>query len=145
MPVRHQWEEVPTLNLTSMIDVLMLLIIFFMVGTKFVESDSQLKLKLPQVVDKPSPATPGAKKIVDVDAEGQISLDGKVLPMEELTKRLAAARSQSKGLGVVVRGDASSSLQRIAAVLTACKKAGVSDLAISVSLVSADRSNARRK
>lgn len=145
MPVRHQWEEVPTLNLTSMIDVLMLLIIFFMVGTKFIESDGQIKLKLPQVVDKPGPMTPAAKKVVNVDADGQVSLDGKVVATEELTKRLAAARSQNKALGVVVRGDATSSLQKIASVLTACKKAGVSDLAISVSLVSADRSNARRK
>ena len=34
----------PTLNLTSMIDVLFLLIIFFMVGTKFVESERQIEL-----------------------------------------------------------------------------------------------------
>lgn len=145
MPVRHQWEEVPTLNLTSMIDVLMLLIIFFMVGTKFIDSDSHIKLKLPQVVDKPGPPARGAHKIVQVDADGQIALDGKIVAMEELTRRLSGARSQNPGMGVIVRGDASSSLQRIASVLTACKKAGVSDLSISVSLISADRSNARRK
>ena len=49
MPLKNQLEEMPVLNLTSMIDVLFLLIIFFMVGTKFIETERQIDLKLPQV------------------------------------------------------------------------------------------------
>ena len=49
MAPRNQLEEMPVLNLTSMIDVLFLLIIFFMVGTKFIENERQMTLKLPQV------------------------------------------------------------------------------------------------
>ena len=49
MPLKTQQDEVPTLNLTPMIDVLFLLIIFFMAGTKFTDWESRLNLKLPQV------------------------------------------------------------------------------------------------
>ena len=42
MPHRTQLEDMPALNLTSMIDVLFLLIIFFMVVTKFIESERQI-------------------------------------------------------------------------------------------------------
>ena len=144
MAPRHQFEEMPTLNLTSMIDVLFLLIIFFMVGTKFVESERQIELKVPQV--KPGGALTAApeKKVVNVYHDGQITLDRKDVTLEELTARLAAARGQYKALGVMVRGDGAATFQRIASVLNACKQAGVADLAISVEMAGTEKNHARR-
>ncbi len=50
MPLKtSQLEEMPALNLTSLIDVLFLLIIFFMIGTKFIESERQIELEVPKV------------------------------------------------------------------------------------------------
>ncbi len=144
MAPRHQFEEMPTLNLTSMIDVLFLLIIFFMVGTKFVESERQIELKVPQV--KPGGALTAApeKKVVNVYHDGQITLDHKDVTLEELTTRLAAARGQYKALGVMVRGDGAATFQRIASVLNACKQAGVADLAISVEMAGTEKNHVRR-
>ena len=144
MPLKHQLEEIPTLNLTSMIDVLFLLIIFFMVGTKFIESERQIELKLPQV--KPGEALSAApeKKVINVYRDGQITLDRKDVTLEELTERLAAARQQYRALGVLVRGDGSTTFQRVANVLNACKQAGIADLSISVEVAGAEKKNARR-
>ena len=91
MPLRNQLEEMPALNLTSMIDVLFLLIIFFMVGTKFVETEHQLDLKLPQVKSANTTNAP-EKKVVNVYSDGHITLDRQQVTLEELTDRLAAAR-----------------------------------------------------
>jgi biopolymer transport protein ExbD len=134
----------PTLNLTSMIDVLFLLIIFFMVGTKFIESERQMALKLPQV--KPGQALSAApdKKIVNVYQDGQITLDRKNVTLEELVERLAAARSQYRALGVLVRGDGAVQFQRIADVLGACKQAGIAELAIAYEAANSDKNHARR-
>ena len=144
MPLKHQLEEIPTLNLTSMIDVLFLLIIFFMVGTKFIESDRQIELKLPQV--KPGEALSAApeKKVINVYRDGQITLDRKDVTLEELTERLTSARQQYRALGVLVRGDGSTTFQRVANVLTACKHAGISDLSIAVEVAGAEKKNAQR-
>src|SRR5690242_20795133 len=50
MPLKiQQHDEMPTLNLTSMIDVLFLLIIFFMVATKFDEMERNIEVDVPQV------------------------------------------------------------------------------------------------
>ena len=50
MPIKTTpMDDIPGLNLTAMIDVLFLLIIFFMVGTKFIESDRQIELDVPRV------------------------------------------------------------------------------------------------
>jgi biopolymer transport protein ExbD len=144
MPLRHQFDEIPTLNLTSMIDVLFLLIIFFMVGTKFVESERQIELKLPQVQGQGALTAAPEKKVVNVYNDGQITLDRKRVTAEELTARLAAARRQYKGIGVSVRGDGQASFQCVANVLNACKQAGIADLSISVEIASADKKHAPR-
>ena len=49
MPIKTYQEPEPTLNLTPMIDIVFLLIIFFMVGTEFTEMERQIELDLPAV------------------------------------------------------------------------------------------------
>lgn len=51
MPLKTHTDEQPSLNLTSMIDVVFLLIIFFMVGTKFTELERKIGLQVPEVND----------------------------------------------------------------------------------------------
>ncbi len=144
MPLRSQFEEIPTLNLTNMIDVLFLLIIFFMVGTKFIESDRQIELKLPQVKAGGALTAAPERKVINVYPDGQMTLDRKTVTLDELAGRLAAARGQYRSLGVLVRGDGSTPFERIATVLNACKQAGIADLAISVEIARTEKSHARR-
>jgi biopolymer transport protein ExbD len=144
MSFRNQTEEMPTLNLTSMIDVLFLLIIFFVVGTKFIEAERQIELKLPQVARNDALSAAPEKKVVNVYRDGQITLDRKNVSLVELKDQLAAARSQYQALGVMVRGDGSTPFERVANVLNACKQAGIADLAISVEIAQADKQHARR-
>ncbi|MEM7317376.1 MAG: biopolymer transporter ExbD, partial [Planctomycetota bacterium] len=49
MPLKTYQDEQPTLNLTPMIDVVFLLIIFFMVGTRFADNERKIELDLPTV------------------------------------------------------------------------------------------------
>jgi len=134
MPSRQSLEEMPALNLTSMIDVLLLLIIFFTVGAKFVEAERQIELKLPQVKAAHALSAAPEKKIINVYADGQITFEHKPVTLEELGERLEKARSQYRGLGGLVRGDGSASFQRVADVLAACKQSGIADLAVSVEM-----------
>ena len=134
MPLKTHSDDQPSLNLTPMIDVVFLLIIFFMVGTKFTELERQIGLQIPEVTDGgPLTAAP-EKRVVNVYRDGQITLDRQPVTLEELTTELVNARSQYSELGVLVRGDAASAFQRVAEVLNSCKKAGIAELGISVKL-----------
>lgn len=144
MPLRHPTDDIPTLNLTSMIDVLFLLIIFFMVGTKFVESEREIELKVPQVKPGVTLTAAPEKKVINIYRDGQITLDRRTVSLAELSERLTAARSQYRALGVMVRGDAAASFQSVADVLAACKQSGIADLSISVEVARAETSHARR-
>jgi biopolymer transport protein ExbD len=137
MPLKTQIEEPPSLNLTAMLDVMFVLIIFFVLNTKFMDEEREIALHVPQVADRGVLGTTPERKTINVYRDGAITLDQSPVTLEDLTARLASARSQSPRLGVVVRGDGEGQFQLVAAVLNACKQAGIGDLGISVRLASA--------
>jgi len=132
MPLKTHLDEQPTLNLTPMIDIVFLLIIFFMVGTKFSELERKIGLRVPEVTNAEALTAAPEPKVVNVYRDGRITLDRTTVTLEDLTEKLAAARSQYSELGVLVRGDAEGRFQRVAEVLGACKQADVRELGISV-------------
>ena len=134
MPLKTSNDELPVLNLTPMIDVVFLLIIFFMVGTKFAEEERKLDLQVPSVGAAAPSLTSARKHIVSVLRDGSVLLDDRSLSVPQLTSELRQARQTSPNLGITIRGDAEGSFQNVAAVLSACKSAGVRDLAVSVRL-----------
>jgi biopolymer transport protein ExbD len=134
MALRTQVEEIPQLNLTAMIDVLFLLIIFFVVGTEFVKAERQIELQLPQVSKNEALSAAPEKKVINVYRDGQITYERQEVSLEQLQSQLKAAREKYLGLGVLVRGDASVPFERVANVLSTCKQAGIQDLSISVEL-----------
>ena len=135
MPIKIQHEPEPTLNLTPMIDIVFLLIIFFMVGTKFAEMERQIKLEVPSV-NSLKPMTPApTKRIVNVYRDGTILMDRVTYQMDELDQlvdELKQARAEYEELGVLVRGDAEGSLQNVTTVLAACRDAGFQQMGIAV-------------
>jgi len=72
------------------------------------------------------------KRVINVYKDGQISLDQKIVTLDQLESELASARQQYSKLGVVIRGDAETYHQRVAEVMATCNKASISDLNISV-------------
>ena len=125
-------EELPALNLTPMIDVVFLLIIFFMVGTKFAEEERKIDVQVPSVGEATATIMVRQKRVVSVLRDGTVLLDEQQISIPELTSALRQAQQGPHGLGVTVRGDADGSFQNVASVLSACRAAGVKDMAISV-------------
>ena len=132
MPLKTHLDEQPSLNLTPMIDIVFLLIIFFMVGTKFSELERKIGLRVPEVSNAEALTAAPEPRVVNVYRDGRITLDRTPVTLPELTQKLAFARSQYSDLGVLVRGDAHGPFQRVAEVLNACKQANVQQLGISV-------------
>ena len=132
MVLKTTREELPALNLTPMIDVVFLLIIFFMVSTKFVEDERKIDVKVPSVGEGAASVMVRQKRVVSVLRDGTVLLDDQQLSISELTSALRQAQQSSHGLGVTVRGDADGSFQNVASVLSACRAAGVQDMSVSV-------------
>jgi len=132
MPLKTHLDEQPSLNMTPMIDIVFLLIIFFMVGTKFTELERKIGLKVPNVSNSGVLTAAPEKKVINVHHDGGISFERNAVSLDELIDRLTQARQEYQDLGVLVRGDAEGPFQNVATVLNACRIAGVSEMGISV-------------
>ena len=106
MPLKTTQDDQLQLNLTPMIDVLFLLIIFFMVGTKFTELERKIKLEVPQVSDVSALTAAPEKRVVNVYRDGSITFDRAIVSLAELQEALQLARGEYQGLSVLIRGDA---------------------------------------
>jgi biopolymer transport protein ExbD len=144
MPLKTQTDELPALNLTPMIDVVFLLIIFFMAASKFAEVEADIELQLPEVATAAPLTSAPKQRTVSVEQNGQVQLDGTEVSLAELTAQLAAAQREFPQLSVVIRGDAACAFQHVASALAACKDAKISELGITVKLAQ-DTANVTRK
>lgn len=128
--------EGESLNMTPMIDVVFLLLIFFMVGTKMSDAERAIDLQVPEVRDAaPLTEAPSCREIL-VYQDGRIELDRQPVTLEELRAELTVAKREYSELAVIVRGDAKGEFQNVASVLSTCREAGIDDMGISVRVAS---------
>ena len=112
------------INLMPLIDVVFLLLIFFLAATTFAREEVELDLRLPEA--KSGRASAAQRPIVvNLLADGRVSVDGREVTVEALRQKLEAAAQRSKDLGVLVRGDRSAQFGTSLAVLDACRLAKV--------------------
>jgi biopolymer transport protein ExbD len=125
MPLKLHQEEMPTINLTSMIDVVFLLLIFFMVGTRFSDNESKISINLPKASLPNAAPNSQTTKTVGIRQDGTIELDGRSVQLAELTRSLTALSRSNPSTTVLIRGDARAPLQRMVEVQVAINQAGV--------------------
>ena len=116
------------MNLTPMIDVVMLLNIFFMVGSRLVEPEKQYDINLPVVSDaRPITALPD-EIILNVRSDGVVLVKGqqKALPELEADMRTAAKRYADQV--VRIRGDGTGPYQHVMTTLSTCQRAGITKI-----------------
>jgi len=123
-------EELPSLNLTPMIDVVFLLIIFFMVGTQFSKQERQIDIRLPGVSSLNTLMAPPPRREVVINSAGLTFLDGQQVTAYQLTQRLAEMRRYYPDLSVAVRADEQAKQRDVLPIYGAINKAGVTNMAV---------------
>jgi biopolymer transport protein ExbD len=119
---RKQREEVE-LNMTSLIDVVLLLLIFFMMSTKFID-EGRLHVRLPAAGVQPDQSSVKETVEIEVTAEGNYRVGGRDLvnnSPDTLATALARATSGNRAQPLTIRADARAVHQ---SVVTAMDVAG---------------------
>lgn len=126
MNLRPQRKEELELNMTPLIDVVFLLLIFFMVSTTF-ERESEIKITLPKVSQEGG-ETESQVIQVAIDANERIYIDER--PLEDI--RLATIRAAIAASGqnledpaVVIKADSEVSHQTVVRVMDAARQSGL--------------------
>jgi biopolymer transport protein ExbD len=120
--LRPRHREDPELNLISLIDVLLVLLIFFMVSTTF-QQEGRVKIHLPQASDIPQPRGAQEPLVITVTADGNYRINERTLinsSPEVLRDALMKQAGTERG-PITIRADARATHQ---AVVTAMDVAG---------------------
>ncbi len=130
MPLKPQTAEEPGLNLTPMIDIVFLLIIFFMVGARFTEEDTEYEVELPTVSEAQPLTSLPDELVINIMLDGKVIVKGKELTMEELESILVEARKNYSEQSVLVRGAGEGTFQNVMSVLEICNRAKISNVSL---------------
>ena len=132
-------RDEPGVNLTSLIDVVLLLLIFFMVSTSFIK-ESEITLKLPQAEQTPLDAPPSAPLEILVTADGRYFVNDRELVnsrRETLVKALSELAIDTD-VPVMISADAEARHQLVVTAMDVAGKAGYSAVSISVVNIAED-------
>lgn len=122
-------------NMTPMIDVVFLLIIFFLVSSHLARQEVHMQLLLPHAAsgNLPDQEEQQLRLVVNVAADGQLQLAGRIVTIEQLQERLATRRQTSgDDLEVRIRSDRGVLYARINPLMHACAKAGIWNVTFAV-------------
>ena len=136
MPLKLEPLEEPYLNMTPMVDVVLNLLIFFMLGTTFAQEERQFDIQLPRVGHAQPLTAPPDEIVVNVFADGRIMVDKQTLSPADLQEQLADAQARYADQAVLIRGDGKGSYQTIMDVLSICQNAGIHNYSLATQLKS---------
>jgi biopolymer transport protein ExbD len=120
-----------TLSLTPLIDVVFLLLIFFLVTSEFEEEERRLDIVLPTATSAVPMVGKPREIVIDVDAEGQVYLRGREMTLERLEELVrAAVDNNPTNQSAVIRADRKASFQPVVSVMDICNRTGVVDYSV---------------
>jgi biopolymer transport protein ExbD len=130
---RTQTDELPHINMTPMVDVVLCLLVFFMAATRLYDWDeNQFIVKVPEVAEA-APLTPAPQDMtLTIVSPGRVLIDDTNYDLATLTKTLREVRGRYADQGVLIRGDASLNYQDLADVLAVCESAGIRNVRLPV-------------
>ncbi|MVV49163.1 biopolymer transporter ExbD [Pseudomonas sp. PB120] len=130
MKFRRKQRENVDINLVSLIDVVFVLLLFFVVTTTFTR-ETQLRVDLPEAASG-APAEDQSKQLdIAISADGTFSVNNQVLPKSDLATVMAALQKESNGdtnRPLAISADGKTQHQSVITAMDAAGKLGFSHL-----------------
>ena len=134
MNLQPSTPDEPEVNLTPLIDVVFLLLIFFMVSTTF-EHQSRIQIELPEATAEATKPEEESLEII-IDAQGRFFIGEEQVVNTEL-KTLKGAISKTvgerEGIPVIIRADAKTPHQAVITALDATSQLGLTRISLATS------------
>lgn len=132
MNLQRRSKDEPEINLTSLIDVVLLLLVFFMVSTSFVR-EAEINIRLPEASSQSEPNPETEVLEIIISQTGSFTVNGRPLVNNERrTLRAAIERliGDRRDLPVLIRADAQSVHQATVTAMSVAGELGFVDISI---------------
>ena len=123
-------DETYPINVTNMIDVFLLLLIFFLVATTFAKEERDAKVQLPGTAAVRPISAPSKDLVLNIRQDGTVVVDQKELSGDELLAALKDAQKVDPERNLLIRADERSIMKYFAGVAREAREAGFSQLKI---------------
>jgi biopolymer transport protein ExbD len=121
-------------NMTPVIDIVFLLLIFFLCATRFDREERELPTLLPEVAQAEPLSMPPNELVVNVTREGQYVVMQQTLTEDQLAALLNDMSLKNPGTQAVqIRGDAQAAWEAGVRVMGLCNKANITNYKVTVS------------
>jgi biopolymer transport protein ExbD len=111
-------------NLTPVIDVVFLLLIFFLVATRYDQEERELDVNLPEVTEA-QPLAMTQELIVNISRDGKYTIVRNEYTEQQLAALLEQTKEKNPHQSVLIRGDGESALRHAVRVMGLCHRAGL--------------------
>jgi biopolymer transport protein ExbD len=123
-PLHH-----PGIQLAPLVDVLLLLLIFFLMTWNASRNENELDVKIPKASSAKEKSMPPGDVVINVKSDGNVVVNRRNLNGTELTDLLKGLVKLDPDQAVVIRGDEAGAYKNIVEILNICSQAGVSNVA----------------
>ena len=120
-------KRAPSIIIVSLVDVLTILLIFFVVSTTFKRDQPEVQINLPDSKTATKATSQEEHAVLTVDANDEIKLDGQTIAVEDLEQAIRAL-PESQRSSMALQADRKASFGIIIKVMDALKLAGVKNL-----------------
>ena len=126
---KNATQHHPGIQLAPLVDVLLLLLIFFLLTWNAARNENELDVKLPSASAAKENAAPAGPVVVNVKADGAVVVNRRNLTEPELADLLRNLVQLDPQQAVVLRGDETGAYKHVVNVLNICSQAGVANVA----------------
>ena len=130
MAVKYEEDEKPEVSLTSMMDCIFLMLIFFLVSSQLKKIEKEVPIELPVAnVAKDVKTTPDLITI-SVDAKGALYVNSKPVGGQGLRTALTKAKAENPDRRIRINGDIFAPFRSVVQVLDTCQQEGLTVVGI---------------
>jgi len=127
--LRANQVEEPVLQLAPMIDIIFLLLIFFVTTSLLGEIEAQVQISLPVAENVSAPTTPPRQLVVNVKADDSMWISNRqVKTLDELQKILHTASQADASVALIIRADKAATHGRVIRIMDRARAEGIRDI-----------------
>jgi biopolymer transport protein ExbD len=125
--------ELPAFQMTAMMDIVFLLLCFFITTSVFSQWEYEIDISLPSAVSGKVPDRLPGEIIINISQEGRVSINQQVLTLEALKGRLDRLARYFPGQPVVLRADKNTKYEDLIKVVDTCRQADIWNFSMATS------------
>ncbi len=129
MRFRKKRDEEPAAGIAPLIDIVFLLLIFFMVTSHY-DIASGVRINLPKVMKRSMESGTEERITLIIDRDARVYLDGTILDRDELRKRLKKSVEKMASLHLVIQADSEVNHGRVVEIMDMAKNVGIVSIII---------------